>query len=357
MQTAIIGLPMVGKTSLFTMLTGADEPGRPGSAEVRPGVARVPDERLDALAEVFQPPKVTHATMDYLDFPSITKEALREPKYLSGLRPVDALAHVVRVFESDVVPHEKGSVDPVRDIEDVEAELILSDLIVVEKRLERLAKDRLKIKDPELDREFNLLSRAKELLEDNTPLRAMDLDPPEDKRLRGFGFLSRKPMLLVLNLGEDQAPHLHEVEREFQQRHATDRPRTHVTAICGKIEAELAQLPADEVQEFITSYGLPESGLKRVIQAGYALLGVISFLTAGETEVRAWTLPLSSTAPQAAGVIHTDFEKKFIRAEVIDWQTLVDLNGYAGAREKGVLRLEGKGYVVQDGDVLVIRHG
>ncbi len=357
MQTAIIGLPMVGKTALFTMLTGADDPGRPGSMEARPGVARVPDDRLDALAKIFEPQKVTHATMDYLDFPSITKEALREPKYLSGLRPVDALAHVVRVFESDVVPHEKGSVDPVRDIADVEAELIVSDLIVIEKRLERLAKDRLKTKDPELDREFELLTRAKELLEQDTPLRAMDLDAAEDKRIRGFGFLSRKPMLFVLNLGEERAPELHAVEHEFERRHVAGRPRTHVTAICGKIEAELAQLPPDEVEEFIAGYGLPESGLKRVIQAGYALLGMISFLTAGETEVRAWPLQRDGTAPQAAGVIHTDFEKRFIRAEVVDWKTLVDLNGYAGARDKGVLRLEGKDYVVQDGDVLVIRHG
>jgi len=357
MQTAIIGLPMVGKTSLFTMLTGAEEPGRAGSLEVRPGVAKVPDERIDALAEVFQPGRVTHATMEYLDFPSITKEALREPKYLSGMRMADALAHVVRVFESDVVPHEKGSVDPVRDIEDVEAELLLSDLIVTEKRLDRLARDRLKIKDPELDREFELLSRAKELLEDNTPLRAMDLDAAEDKRLRGFGFLSRKPMLFVLNLGDDQAPRLHEVEHEFEQRHVAGRPRSRVTAICGKIEAELAQLAPDEVDEYVASYGLPESGLKRVIQAGYELLGVLSFLTAGETDVRAWTLPRGSTAPQAAGVIHTDFEKRFIRAEVAGWKTLVELGGYAGAREKGLLRLEGKDYVVQDGDVLVIRHG
>lgn len=357
MQTAIIGLPMVGKTSLFTILTGVHEAARVGSMEARLGVASVPDERIDALATVFGPDKLTHATMEYLDFPSISKEALREPKYLASLRVVDALAHVVRVFKSDTVPHEKGSVDPVRDIEDVEAELIVSDLLVIEKRLERLAKDRMKIKDSQLDHEFDLLTRAKVLLEEDTALRTMELDQAEEKRLRGFGFLSQKPMLYVLNLGDDEAPRLHAVEEEFRNRHVGERPRTAVTAICGRIEAELAELDAEEAQEYTASYGLPEGGLKRLIQAGYGLLGLMSFLTAGEPEVRAWTIPVGSTALEAAGSIHTDFAKRFIRAEVVNWQTLVEHGGYAGAREKGLLRLEGKEYKVQDGDVLLIRHG
>lgn len=357
MKTAIIGLPMVGKTSLFTILTGVHEATRVGSMEARLGVTKVPDERLDALAEVFEPPKISHATMEYLDFPSISKEALREPKYLSSMRLAEALAHVVRVFESDTVPHEKETVDPVRDINDVEAELILSDLVVVEKRLERLAKDRKKIKDPELDREFELLTQCKAVIEDDQPLRSMELDPAQEKLIRGFGFLSRKPMLYVLNLGEDDAARLHEIEKEFHDQHAADKPRTGVTAICGKIEAELAELDAEEAEEYMSSYGLPEDGLKRLINAGYSLLGLMSFLTAGETEVHAWTIPVNSTAVKAAGTIHTDFEKKFIRAEVANWKTLVDEGGYAGAREKGHLRLEGKEYIVQDGDVLLIRHG
>lgn len=357
MKTAIIGLPMVGKTSLFTILTGVHEATRLGSMEARLGVATVPDERVEALAELFRPPKVTHATMEYLDFPSISKEALREPKYLAGMRLADALAHVLRVFEDDTVPHERGSIDPVRDLNDVDTELILSDLVMVEKRLERLEKDRKKIKSADLDHEYELLERARAALEDNRPLRAVELDAEGEKRLRGFGFLSQKPVLYVLNLGERDAPHLHRIEEEFRQRHLAGHPRTDVTAICGKIEAELAELDPAEAEEYMASYGLAESGLRRLVQAGYRLLGLISFLTAGETEVRAWTVPAGTTALKAAGTIHTDFEKKFIRAEVIDWKALVEAGGYAGAREKGLLRLEGRDYVVQDGDVLVIRHG
>jgi GTP-binding protein YchF len=357
MQTAIIGLPMVGKTSLFTILTGVHESARVGAMEARLGVTKVPDDRIDALATVFEPGKLTHATMEYLDFPSISMEALRDPRYLSAMRLAESLAHVIRVFASDTVPHEKGSVDPVRDLDEVEAELILSDLMVIEKRLERLAKDRLKIKDPELDREFDLLSRAKEVLDQSAPLRTMELDPAEEKRMRGFGFLSRKPMLYVLNLGEEDAPRLHKMEEEFRQRHVAGKPRTGVTAVCGKIEAELAELEPDDAEEYMASYGLPEGGLTRLVHAGYALLGLMSFLTAGETEVRAWTIPVGSTALEAAGSIHTDFAKRFIRAEVAHWKTLVEHGGYAGAREKGALRLEGRSYVVQDGDVLLIRHG
>lgn len=357
MKTAIIGLPMVGKTSLFTILTGVHEAARLGAMEARLGVATVPDERVEALAEVFRPAKVTHATMEYLDFPSISKEALREPKYLAGMRLADALAHVLRVFEDQTVPHERGSVDPVRDLQDVETELILADLVMVEKRLERLEKDRKKIKSADLDHEYELLEKARAALEDNRPLRALQLDAEAEKRLRGFGFLSQKPMLYVLNLGERDAPRLHQIEEEFRERHLAGHPRTDVTAICGKIEAELAELDPAEAGEYMASYGLPESGLRRLVQAGYRLLGLISFLTAGETEVRAWTIPAGTTALKAAGTIHTDFEKKFIRAEVASWKTLVESGGYAGAREKGLLRLEGKDYVVQDGDVLLIRHG
>lgn len=357
MKTAIIGLPMVGKTSLFTILTGVHEAARLGAMEARLGVATVPDERVEALAAVFRPAKVTHATMEYLDFPSISKEALREPKYLAGMRLADALAHVLRVFEDETVPHERGSVDPVRDLQDVDTELILADLVMVEKRLERLEKDRKKIKSAELDHEYELLEKARAALEDNRPLRALELDAEAERRLRGFGFLSQKPMLYVLNLGEGDAPRLHQIEEEFRRRYLAGHPRTDVTAICGKIEAELAELDPAEAGEYMASYGLPESGLRRLVQAGYRLLGLISFLTAGETEVRAWTIPAGTTALKAAGTIHTDFEKKFIRAEVANWKTLVESGGYAGAREKGLLRLEGKDYIVQDGDVLLIRHG
>ncbi len=357
MRTAIIGLPMTGKTSLFTILTGVHEAARIGTMEARVGVARVPDPRVEALAEVFAPEKITHATVEYLDFPAISKEALRDPSYLSSLRVADALAHVLRAFGDESVPHEKGSVDPVRDLADVETELILSDLVVVEKRLERLEKDRKKIKNPELDREYEVLERCKATLEENTPLRAMTLDAAEEKRIRGFQFLSAKPMLCVLNIGEEEAGRLHEIEAEYRNGPLAGLAGTAVAAICGKIEAELAELSEEDAREYLASYGLKESGLERLITATYSLLGLMSFLTAGETEVRAWTIPVNSTAVRAAGAIHTDFEKKFIRAEVVNWKSLVDHGGYAGAREKGLLRLEGKEYIVRDGDVLVIRHG
>jgi ribosome-binding ATPase len=356
MRTAIIGLPMTGKTSLFTILTGVHQETRIGSTAVRTGVAKVPDLRLDELARIFEPPKITHAVVEYLDVPSISKENLRDPAYVASLRVADAFAHVLRLFEDPTIPHEKGSVDPLRDLEDVEVELVLSDLVVVEKRLERLDKDRKKIKDPNLDREFELLEKCKALLEADTPLRQLELGADDEKRIRGFQFLSQKPMLYVLNLGEKDAPRLHDIEAEWRQRLA-GRAHVAVAAVCGKIEAELAELPPEEAGEYLASYGLKESGLVRLISATYALLGLMSFLTAGETEVRAWTVPIDSTAVKAAGAIHSDFEKKFIRAEVVNWKNLVDLGGYPGVREKGLLRLEGKEYIVKDGDVLVIRHG
>src|SRR5580704_16171443 len=216
MKTAIIGLPMVGKTSLFTILTGVHQESRIGSTAVRAGVAKVPDTRLDALAKLFDPPKITHATVEYLDVPAVSKESLRDPAYLASLRVVDAFAHVLRLFEDQTVPHEHGSVDPMRDLENVETELILSDFVVVEKRLERLDKDRKKIKNPELDREFELLEKCKAALEDNHPLRQLELEPDDEKRLRGFQFLSQKPMLYVLNLGEGDASKLHDRELEYR---------------------------------------------------------------------------------------------------------------------------------------------
>ena len=356
MKTAIIGLPMTGKTSLFTILTGASQESRAGSMSVRTGVSKVPDPRLDELAKLFDPPKVTYATVEYLDCPSISKESLRDPGFLAGLRVADAFAHVLRVFPDETVPHEHGSIDPVRDLNEVDTELILSDLVVIEKRLERLEKDRKKQRTPEIDQEIDLLTKAKELLEQDQPLRNLDLNADDEKRIRGFQFLSQKPMLCVLNLGEADASHLREKEEEFRTGPLAGRKQTEVAAVCGKIEAELAELPTADQRDYLASYGLHESGLERLIEASYRLLGLMSFLTAGETEVRAWTVPLNSKAPVAAGAIHSDFEKKFIRAEVVNWKNLVDLKGYPGVREKGLLRLEGKEYIVKDGDVLVIRH-
>ena len=357
MKTAIIGLPMTGKTSLFTILTGVHQETRIGSTSARTGIARVPDARVEALGKLFEPPKVTHATVEYVDMPSISKETLRDAGSIASLRNVEAFAHVLRLFASDTIPHEKGSVDPIRDMEDLETELILNDFAVLEKRLERLDKDRKKIKNPELDREYDLLVKCKEMIEANQPLRELKLDAEDEKRIRGFQFLSQKPMLYVLNLGEEEAGRLHEREAEYRTGPLAGRAHTAVTAVCGKIEAELAELPRGEQLEYLASYGLSESGLERLISATYSLLGLMSFLTAGEDECRAWTIPMHSTAVKAAGAIHSDFEKKFIRAEVVNWKTLIDLGGYPGARDKGQLRLEGKEYIVKDGDVLVIRHG
>jgi ribosome-binding ATPase len=356
MKTAIIGLPMVGKTSLFTILTGVHQETRIGSTAARTGVAKVPDTRLDALAKLFEPNKTTYATVEYVDMPSISKESLRDPSSIASLRNVDAFAHVLRLFADETVPHEKGSVDPLRDLEDVETELILSDYAVVEKRIERVDKDRKKIKNPELDREFDLLQRCKTMLEENKPLREMAIDVDDEKRLRGFQFLSQKPILYVLNVGENETGKLHERETEYNNGPLAGRAHTAAASVCGKVEAELAELPREEQTEYLASYGLKESGLERLISATYSLLGLMSFLTAGEDECRAWTIPINSNAVKAAGAIHSDFEKKFIRAEVVNWKTLIDLGGYAGARDKGQLRLEGKEYIVKDGDVLVIRH-
>ncbi len=347
---------MTGKTSLFTILTGVHQETRIGSTSARMGIARVPDARLEALGQLFEPPKVTHATVEYVDMPSISKETLRDTGLIASMRNVDAFAHVLRTFASDTIPHEKGSVDPIRDMEDLETELILSDFAVLEKRLERLEKDRKKTKSPELDREFELLVKCKDLIEANRPLRELVLDAEDEKRIRGFQFLSQKPMLYVLNLGEEEAGKLREREEEYRNGPLAGRAHTAVTAVCGKIEAELAELPRGEQLEYLASYGLTDSGLERLISATYSLLGLMSFLTAGEDECRAWTIPMHSTAPKAAGAIHSDFEKKFIRAEVVNWKTLIDLGGYSGARDKGQLRLEGKEYIVKDGDVLVIRH-
>ena len=273
MKTAIIGLPMVGKTSLFTILTGVHEATRMGTLEARVGITKVPDARVDALAELYQPPKISYATVEYLDFPSISKEALRDPSYLASLRVADALAHVLRVFESDTVPHEKGSVDPLRDLEDVDLELILSDLAVVEKRMERVDKDRKRAKTTELDQEFALLERVKAELEANRAIRGLEFTPDEEKRIRGFQFLSQKPMLCVLNLGEKDAARLQEIEEEYRKGPMAGKRNTGVTAICGQIEAELAELKPEEAREMLASYGLHDSGMQRLSNATYALLG------------------------------------------------------------------------------------
>ena len=359
MKTGIIGLPQVGKTSLFRILTKAQlsDHARANPREAHVGVAKVPDERLDKLAALYNPKKLTHASVEYVDVGAIGQEALKESGYIGHLRNVDALAHVVRAFDDPSIPH-AGPIDPLRDIKNVEFDLMLSDLGQIEKRLERLEKDLKKMRSPELEKEFELLKRAKAQVESERPLREMEMTPEDKKRLRGFMFLSEKPILYVLNVNEstELGKELDEAVAKYNLTEIASRPNVGATAICGKVEAELAEMSDEDASEFLSSYGLTESGLSRLIRTTYKLLGLISFFTAGEDECRAWTIPVNTRAPQAAGAIHTDLEKHFIRAETIRWDQLLEAGSEANARAKGTLRLEGKDYVAQDGDVMHIRH-
>ena len=359
MKTGIIGLHQVGKTSLFRILTKANLSAQAyaNPREAHIGVAKVPDDRLDRLAAIYNPKKLTHASVEYVDVGAIGQEALKESAYIGHLRTVDALAHVVRAFEDPSIPH-AGPIDPLRDIKNVEFDLMISDLGQIEKRLERLVKDLKKMRSPELEKENELLQRAKVHLEAERPLREMELTPEDKKRIRGFMFLSEKPILYVLNVSEatDLGKDLETAVGKYKLQEVAGRPNAGATAICGKVEAELGEMPDEDAAEFLSSYGLTESGLVRLIRTTYALLGLVSFFTIGEDECRAWTIPINTRAVEAAGAIHSDLEKHFIRAETIRWDQLLEAGSEANARAKGTLRLEGKDYIVQDGDVLHIRH-
>jgi ribosome-binding ATPase len=359
MKTGIIGLPQVGKTSLFKILTGVslEDRGYSNPREAHIGVARVPDERLDKLSALYSPKKTTYATVDYVDVAAIGQEALKETNFLTSLRNVDALIHVLRAFEDDSIPH-VGPIDPLRDIKNVEFDLMVSDLTQIEKRLERLEKDLKRGRTSELEREQDLLLRSKAALEEEKPLRELEMTADEKKLIKGFMFLSQKPILYALNIGESATlgDDLEAAAAKHKLEEAAGRPNAGATAICGKVEAELAEMDDAEAADFLSSYGLKESGLTRLIRKSYELLGLISFFTAGEDECRAWTIPAGSKAPQGAGAIHSDLEHHFIRAETIRWDALLEAGSEANARARGTLRLEGKEYVVQDGDVMHIRH-
>jgi len=358
MKTGIIGLPQVGKTSLFKILTKAqvEERGH-NPREAHLGVAKVPDERLDKLAALYNPKKLIHATVEYSDVAAIGQEALKESAYANTLRTMDALIHVLRAFDEPSIPH-VGEIDPLRDGRNVDFDLVVNDLGQIEKRLERLEKDLKKMKSAELEREFDLLKRSKTHLEAERPLREMEISAEDKKRIRGFMFLSQKPILYVVNVNESTSLG-DDLEKAPEKQRLTEyasRPNAGVTAICGKVEAELAEMPDEEAGEFLASYGLHESGLVRLIRKSYELLGLISFFTVGEDECRAWTIERGSRAQTAAGAIHSDLEKHFIRAETIHWDQLLDAGSEANARSRGTLRLEGKDYMVRDGDVMHIRH-
>jgi GTP-binding protein YchF len=357
MKAGIVGLPQVGKTSLFKILTKAQVAEHANPREAHIGVAKVPDDRLDRMAALYNPRKLIHASVEFADVAAIGQEALKETAFLGNLRNVDALLHVVRAFENDAVPH-VGEIEPLRDIKNVEFDLMVSDLGQIEKRLERLEKDLRKAKTAEIEREHELIVHCKAWLESEKPLREMEMTGEDKKRIRGFMFLSEKPMLYVLNISESSelGKELEQAVTKFKLGDVAARPNTGATAICGKVEAELAEMSDADAADFLASYGLSESGLTRLIRKTYELLGLISFFTVGEDECRAWTIERGTKAVNAAGAIHTDLEKHFIRAETIHWDQLLEAGSEANARAKGTLRLEGKEYVVKDGDVMHIRH-
>jgi ribosome-binding ATPase len=357
MQTGIIGLPQGGKTSLFRILTRAKVESRSAPNQAHVGIARVPDARVAKLAEVFKPKKITYATIEYVDIGGLQKDREKNSASLVPLREADALAHVVRLFENPAVPHEAGSLDAIRDIVNVDLELILNDLEQASKRMERLEKDVKKKKDPQLEAELQVLTRCRQALEAETPLRELEFTSVEQKMLTGFMFLTQKPMIYVLNLGDEEATEIDRVVEKYKLEKLSTKPQTAVVPFCGKIEAELAELDDAEAAEMMKAYGLAESGRDRLIQATYRLLGLISFLTCGEPECRAWTIERGMTAQEAAGVIHSDIQKNFIKADVVNWEDLLKAGSFAAAREKAQVRLEGKEYVVQDGDVILFRHG
>ncbi len=344
-RTGIIGLLQSGKTSVFKILTHSSVAAGFGGHETHLGVVQVPDRRLDQLAQLIKPKKTTHAALEFADVPAIHKETLREPSYLANLRQVDALAHVVRAFGDDA--------SPTQAVADVEVELIVSDLGQIEKRLDRLERDLRKVKDPELEREFEVLQKARQHLEQQRPLRELQLDRNEKKRIRGFMFLSEKPMLTVLNASEQDTAELDKLKDRYQ---LDPRALTGVTAVCGRVEAELAEFSAEEAAEYMASYGLKEPGRERLLRAVCDLMGLLTFFTVSEVECRAWVLHQGQTALEAAACVHTDLAARFIRAEVVDWASLLEAGSLAGARERGLLRLEGKEYPVEEGQVLYIRH-
>lgn len=357
MRTGIIGFPQVGKTSLLKILTG----GHAGAAhDVAPhvGVARVPDTRLAELARIYQPKKVTYAQLDYLDGPALVGEPEKDAAALAHYRQVDAFAHVVRVFRDPAVAQLGGEVNPARDIASLETELLLVDLDTASKRLQRVEHDLKKTHTPEVEHERAVLGRCRQQLAAETPLRGVGWSEEEQRLLRGFMFFTAKPMLTVLNVGDEEAAELARVPEKYnlaQPRLAG--PGMKVTEICGKIEAELTELEEAEAAEFLASYGLHESARERVLQQNLAVLDLVTFFTVSEPECRAWLAPRRTTAVGAAGLVHSDFAEHFIKAEVIPWSELAASGGLAAARAQGKIRLEGRDYGVADGDVLYIRHG
>jgi len=353
MRLGIIGLPQSGKTTVFNALTRSDQPPTMagGRIEIHTAVVDVPDERVDRLSNLFHPEKTIYAKVTYADIAGLEGSSSKtgiSGALLNQLTQMDGFVHVVRCFESSNVPHPAGSVNPQRDIAAMDGELLINDLIAIERKLERLAEERKKGGGRDravIERELALFEKLNLALGQEQPLRDVDLSQEEDKILSGFGFLTRKPILVLLNLSDGQAA------PDLEYPHG----RSAVAGLQGKLEMELAQLPPEDAEVFKEEYGIQELGLQRVIRYSYDLLGLQSFFTVGEDEVRAWTVRRAATAHEAAGAIHTDLQKGFIRAEVVAYQDLITLGGLPEARSKGKLRLEGKEYLVQDGDIVHIR--